>query len=156
MHQVPTTINHSEEIDDFYEELEDIITHVPKGDIMIVQGDWNAKVGEDAQRTWKWTTGGFGWGETNDRGFRLLEFARYHSLVLANTLHAHQASRRIMWHAPNGVDHSQIDYIMFPIRFISKINTTKTISFPCADIESRVYKNPDFYFKKSRNLIFFI
>jgi len=132
----PTTSHSEEEIDDFYEELKDIITRVQKGDIMIFQGDWNTKVGKDAQRTWKGTTGGFGWGDTNDRRFRLLVYSRYRSLVLANTLHAHKASRIITWHAPNGVDYSQIDNIMFPRRYISEINTAKTRSFPGADIGS--------------------
>ncbi|KAH3700842.1 hypothetical protein DPMN_075823 [Dreissena polymorpha] len=36
----------------------------------------------------------FGIGETNDRGLRLLEFARSHQHSLTNTLHQHKPSSR--------------------------------------------------------------
>ena len=33
----------------FYKELQSLVDQTPKQDILVVQGDWNAKVGEDAQ-----------------------------------------------------------------------------------------------------------
>ena len=103
---------------------------------MIVQGDWNAKVGPDAYRSWAGTVGRFGLGETNDRGNRLLEFAMSHRLTLANTLHPHKQSRTTTWHSPNGQTHNQIDYILVPQRFKSSINKANTRTFPGADIGS--------------------
>ena len=35
-------------IDHFYLQLQETIYQTPKKDILIVQGDWNAKVGKDA------------------------------------------------------------------------------------------------------------
>ena len=83
----PTTDHDDEEVEKFYELLESIITEVPKKDILIVQGDWNAKVGPDTYENWAGTVGRSGISETNNRGLRLLEFARGHCLALANTLH---------------------------------------------------------------------
>ena len=40
--------------------------------------------------------------DTNERGPRLLEFATFNDLVLANTFGHHKASRRWTWHSPNG------------------------------------------------------
>jgi len=75
-----STSSYSEEdIDSFYEELKAIITITPKSDILIIQGDWNAKVGADAHQNWAGTIGKFAFRDTNDRGLRLLEFARYHN-----------------------------------------------------------------------------
>ena len=37
------------EVDEFYMELQSLLDQTPKQDILVVQGDWNAKVGEDAQ-----------------------------------------------------------------------------------------------------------
>ena len=47
----------------------------PKQDILVVQGDWNTKVGEDAQEDWGEVCGPFWNLETNDRGIKLLDFA---------------------------------------------------------------------------------
>ena len=40
------------EVDEFYRELQSLVDQAPKRDILVVQGDWNAKVGEDAQEDW--------------------------------------------------------------------------------------------------------
>ena len=38
------------DVDEFYRELQSLVDQTPKQDILVVQGDWNAKVGEDAQK----------------------------------------------------------------------------------------------------------
>ena len=37
-----------EHVEDFYNKIQNTIDKVPKKDILLVQGDWNAKVGNDA------------------------------------------------------------------------------------------------------------
>lgn len=132
----PTTDYDDDAVETFYEELENTIKATPKKDFLIVQGDWNAKIGTDAHEHWEGTAGRFGLGETNDRGLRLLEFARSHKLTAANTLFPHKTSRRMTWHSPNGVTHNQIDYILTPQRFKSSINKAQTRTFPGADVGS--------------------
>ena len=44
----PTTDYDDEKIEGFYEQLQEVVVQIPKKDILIVQGDWNAKVGKDA------------------------------------------------------------------------------------------------------------
>ena len=75
--------------------------------------------------------GSFGIWETNDRGWRLREFAKSHRLILANTLHPHKLSMSMTatWHAPYGqvrpdrlypdnptlqVQHQQSNHKVFP------------------------------------------
>ena len=132
----PTTDHADEEVEEFYEQLENTIAKVPKKDITLVVGDWNAKVGTDSYKDWSGTVGRFGTGQTNARGLRLLEFGKHHQLTLANTLHPQKISRRTTWHAPNGKVHNRIDFILAPQRFKSSINKAKTRSFPGADIGS--------------------
>jgi len=110
----------------FYEELQEVLDQVPRKDILVVQGDWNAKVGGDARKDWHSACGQHSNKETNNRGLRLLEFASYNDFVLVNTLGLHKASRWWTWHHPNGQHHSQIDYILVKKRFQSSINITKT------------------------------
>ena len=82
------------EVDEFYRELQSLVDQTPKQDILVVQGDWNAKVGENAQEDWKEVFGPFCNPETNDRGLKLLDFATYNNLVLANTIGNHKLYRK--------------------------------------------------------------
>ena len=59
----PTSSQTDQEIEDFYQELGTAINSSPKSDIMIVQGDWNAKIGPDAYAEWAGTAGKFGWAK---------------------------------------------------------------------------------------------
>ena len=107
----PTADYNDKEIEEFYDLLQNVNDPKPKEDILVVQGDWNAKVGKDACGNWQGICGPFCNDDTNERGLRLLEFAIFNDLVLANTLGHHKASRRWTWHSPNGRHHSQIDCI---------------------------------------------
>ena len=140
-------------IEDFYERLQEILDQSPKKDILVVLGDWNAKVGEDALKNWKGTCGRYCNRETNERGLRLLEFACYNDLVLANTLGKRKVSRRWTWHSPNGGYHNQIEYIMVRRRFMTSVNTAKTRSFPGADIGNDKFSDDVFSatFKEDKN-----
>ena len=63
----PTSTASDQEMDLFYQQLHGIMTTIPKKDVLLVMGDWNAKVGPDAYPTWQGTAGKFGLGVTNDR-----------------------------------------------------------------------------------------
>ena len=97
-------------------------TRRPKKDILVVQGDWNAKLGEEACKDWKGTCGHQCNTKSNDRGRQLLEFASYNNLVVANTFGPHKTSIKITWHSPDGKTHNQSDYIMVKKRFKTSVN----------------------------------
>ncbi|XP_068224983.1 craniofacial development protein 2-like [Palaemon carinicauda] len=132
----PTTDQDDDAVEAFYSQLQETIDKVDKKDILIIQGDWNAKVGKDALKDWKEFCGPSCNDVSNERGLRLLEFASYNNAVLANTLGEHKASRRWTWHAPNGIHHNQIDYILVQNRFRSGIKRATTRTFPGADVGS--------------------
>ena len=48
----PTSGHDDSEVDHFYQQLQETIDKTPKKDILVVQGDWNAKVRKDAQADW--------------------------------------------------------------------------------------------------------
>ena len=132
----PTIDHDDDDIEDFYGQLQEVIDQTPKKDILVVQGDWNAKTGEDASKSWKGTCDKYCNPETNERGWRLLEFASYNNLKVVNTSGPHKPSRRWTWHSPRGEYHNQIDYIMAKRRFQSSLNNAKTRNFPGVDIGS--------------------
>ena len=56
---VPTTNAKEVEVEQFYEDLQDLLELTPKTDVLFIIGDWNAKVG--SQETPE-VTGKFGLG----------------------------------------------------------------------------------------------
>ena len=62
----PTT--NSEEADQFYEDLEELLELTPKIDVLLIIGDWNAKVGSQEVPG---VTGKLGLGGQNEAGKRL-------------------------------------------------------------------------------------
>ena len=79
----PTSNAEEAEVERFYEELQDLLELTPKKDVLVIIGDWNAKVG--SQET-PGVTGKFGIGVWNEAGHRLIAFCQKNLLVIANTL----------------------------------------------------------------------
>ena len=79
----PTSNAQEAEVEQFYEDLQDLLELKPKKDVLFIIGDWNAKVG--SQETPR-VTGKFGLGIRNEAGQRLIEFCQENALVIANTL----------------------------------------------------------------------
>ena len=79
----PTSNAEEDEVERFYEDLQDLLELTPKKDVLFIIGDWNAKV--RSQET-PGVTGKFGLGIWNEAGQRLIEFCQENSLVIANTL----------------------------------------------------------------------
>ena len=132
----PTPIYDDSDVDEFYRELQSLVDQTPKQDILVVQGDWNTKVREDAQEDLGEVCGTSCNPETSDRGLKLLDVAIYSNRVLENTLGNHKPSRRWTWHSPDGTHHNQIDYILVKKRFRSGIKTARTRTFPGADVRN--------------------
>ena len=79
----PVTSAEEAEVEQFYEDLENLLELTPKKDVLFILGDWNAKVG--SQET-PGVTGKFGLGMQNEAGQRLIEFCQENALFIANTL----------------------------------------------------------------------
>ena len=71
------------EVEQFYEDLHDLLDLTPRKDVLFIIGDRNAKVG--SQETPR-VTGKFGLGVQNEAGQRLIKFCQENALVIANTL----------------------------------------------------------------------
>ena len=87
------------EVEQFYEDLQDILELIPKKDVLFIIGDWNEKVG--SQET-PGVTGKFALGVQNKTGQRLTEFCQENTLVIANTLFQQHKRRLYTWTSPDG------------------------------------------------------
>ena len=79
----PTSNAEEDEVEWFYEDLQDLLELTPPKDVLFIIGDWNAKVG--SQET-PGVTDTFGLGIRNETRQRLIEFCQENALVIANTL----------------------------------------------------------------------
>ena len=105
----PTSNAEEAEVEQFYEDLQDLLQLTPKKDVLFFIGDWNTKVG--SQETLG-VTGKFGLGVQNEAGQRLIEFCQENALVIANTLFQQHKRRFYIWTSPDGQHQNQTDYIL--------------------------------------------
>ena len=101
----PTSVSVEADIGEFYEDLSKAVKSVSRKDILVVTGDFNAKLGMEESAA----TGRFGLGQSNDAGNRLREFFIEHELIVANTIFHHHPRRRYTWISPDGQSRNLID-----------------------------------------------
>ena len=98
--QVYTPISNAEEakVEQFYEDLQDLLKLTIKKDVLFFIGGWNAKIGSQEIPG---VTGKFGLGVHNEAGQRLTELCQENTLVIANTFQQHKR-RLYTWTSPDG------------------------------------------------------
>ena len=74
----PTSNAEEAEVEQFYEDLQDLLELIAKKDVLFIIGDWNAKV---VSQEIPGVTGKFGLGVQNEAGQRLIEFCQENTLV---------------------------------------------------------------------------
>jgi len=111
------------EVEQFYEDLQDLLELTPKKYVLFIIGDWNAKVG--SQET-PGVTGKFGLGVQNEAGQRLTEFCQENPLVIANTLFQQHKRIHYTQTSPDSQHQNQTDYILCSQTWISSIQSAKT------------------------------
>ena len=130
----PTNEAEVEAKDDFYDQLQKGIDNVPKHDILVLMGDWNAKVGErqfgeegvmgkEALKSVR-----------NDNGERFVEFCPTNGLVITSTSFPHKDINKYTWTSPDGRIRNQIDHVVVNSRFKRSVFDTR--SYRGADISS--------------------
>ena len=85
----PTSNAEEAEVERFHEDLQDLLELTPKKDVLIIIGDWNAKVGNQG------VTGKFDLGVQNEACQRLTEFFRENALWVIANIVFQQHKRRL-------------------------------------------------------------
>ena len=111
------------EVEQFYEDLQDLLELTPEKDVLFIIGDWNTKVGSQETPA---GTGKFVLRVQNEVGQRLIEFCQENGLVIANTLFQQHKRRLYKWTSPDGRHQNQIDYILCSQSWRSSIQSAKT------------------------------
>ena len=71
------------EVEQFYEDLQNLLELTPKNDVLFTVGDWNSKVGSQEIPA---VTGKFGLAVQNEAGQRLTELCQEKPLAIAKIL----------------------------------------------------------------------
>ena len=86
------------EVEQFCEDLQDLLELTPKKDVLFIKGDWNAKVGSQETPV---VTGKFGLGVQNEAGQRITEFCQENILIKANTIFQQHKRQLYRWTSPD-------------------------------------------------------
>ena len=115
----------SDEKDSFYEALTQLTANIDSKEIILLGADLNGHVGKSATTSYDKGHGGFGYGERNPEGERILEFCSALDMVIGNTLFKKRDSHLITF--SSGGARTQIDYILVNSRHRKLIQNVKVI-----------------------------
>ena len=116
----PTSNAKEAEVEQFYEDLQDLLELTPPKDVLFIIEDWNAKV---ESQVIPGVTGKFGLGIQNKAEQRLTEYCQENTLVISNTLFQQHKRRLYTWTSPDGQYQNQINYILRSQRWRSSIQS---------------------------------
>ena len=116
----PTSNVEEDEVEQFYEDLQDLLELTPPKDVLFIIGGWNAKVGS---RETPGVTGKFGLGVQNEAGQRLIEFCQENALVIA--IPSSNNTREDSTHGHHQMVNTEIRLIIF---FAAKMEKLYTVS----------------------------
>jgi exonuclease III len=106
--------------DTFYEDLQEALNQTPRRDMLVIAGDWNARVGQQEEAT-RHIIGRFTLGQRCDNGERLMNFAALNHLVISNTRFQHPKKHLVTWYSNDGHTVAQIDHILVRTRWASTV-----------------------------------
>ena len=119
--------------DEFYNQLDSLLSSISKDEHVILLGDFNARVGAD-YTSWPSCLGRFGTGKLNENGQRLLELCSYHDLCITNTFFQTKPQHRVSWRHPRSKHWHQLDLIITRRSALKYVLLTRT--FHSADCDT--------------------
>ena len=121
----PTNDAEPEVKDEFYEQLQAVIERALSHDMLVMMGDWNAKVG----RPYQGEEGIVGKhaleGDRTDKGERFVNFCALNNLAITSTMFPHKDIHKYTWTSPDGLHKNQIDHIAVNAEFKRSVRDTR-------------------------------
>ena len=93
----------------FWENMDELMRGIPQGEHVFIGGDFNGHVGKD-YRGYQMVHGSHGFGDRNDPGEAILDFAVAYDLIVANTFFRKRDEHLITF--KSGPNVSQIDFFL--------------------------------------------
>ncbi|KAL6420466.1 hypothetical protein ACFW04_014454 [Cataglyphis niger] len=131
----PINDKRDEDVEMFYNNMEELLKLTKKGEITFVMKDFNSKIGMGIEGD---TVGKYGLRQRNVRGDRLVQSCIENDLLVANIYFKLHARRLYTWKLPadakERIVKNQIDFILMKQELKKSIKSVK--NYPGADINS--------------------
>lgn len=124
----------------FYEELQKVVDCVDKHDVIILMGDFNARVGSD-YKVHAGIIGQHGLGRCNFNGELLLDFCARNNLVVTNTMFRHPRYLRGTWQHPRSKHWHMLDYIISSKKHQSMVMDTRVMRSADCSTDHRLVRS---------------
>ena len=121
----PTEEAEKEEADNFYDSLQSTLEDIPKHDVLVVLGDFNARIGSDNIDRER-IMGKHGTSTMTDNGSRLGDICGENDLVIGGTLFQHKTIHKPTWISLDCRTVSQIDNILVNGKWRRSLQDVKT------------------------------
>ncbi|XP_072016984.1 uncharacterized protein [Amphiura filiformis] len=127
----PTNVSDEEDVEEHYKQLNAATKSVPAHNVLIIAGDFNARIGLDDAK--------FAYHQnTNRNGDFLLEFAQENNLIITNTTFQKKKSKLWTCVLPSGF-RAQLDYVLIRKKWKNcVINTQAYNSFASTGSDHRI------------------
>ena len=122
----PTEETEEESKEEFYSKLQEQLVKVSNHDILIVLGDFNAKIGCD-NTGYERNMGKHGLRTRNDNEERFLEMCLENDLAIGGTLFQHKRIHKETWISPDGRTRNQIDHVAINQRWRTSLQDVKAV-----------------------------
>ena len=114
--QAPTNESDDEVKSDFFARLQGVIDGVTRKDLILVLGDFNAKVGSN-NIGFETVMGKHSLGKMNDNGEMFADVCSFNKLVIGGSVFPHKKAHKVTWVSPDNRTENQIDQICISSKF---------------------------------------
>ena len=116
----PTNCSPEEEVDEFYSDLKSVCDNTPPRNLLLICGDFNAKLGKgDAQFSIH--------TETNRNSEKLADLLTEYNLSATNTMFMNKLNKLWTFQYPNG-NKAQLDFILVRHKWINSVKNCRAYS----------------------------
>ncbi|CAF4446521.1 unnamed protein product [Rotaria sp. Silwood2] len=111
--------------DAFYIDLQQTLDKTPKNEMVLIMGDFNARVSQQQHLDGFSVVGKHAVDDLNENGQRLTDFCSNNDIIIANTFFEHKPIHQMTWMHPGNKKWHMIDYTLVNRKFRSSVEDVR-------------------------------